>query len=210
MDYRSLPLDDAQGGAKVLEVSASPLNAWERETFVDRSRETEAELDPLTIRGRAFFVDFDGVTRPLVNATIRVMDDDPGPDEYITSTITGWDGQFSTVVDNSDGWFQDGRDIYIRILTTNSRFRTEDCSYYPDWTYAWRANDSSDVSDGTIVDFGSFALAGATNARRAAMIFQRLNSGWNHFTGTGQQDPGFTDSCYPESADTLRHFLGRG
>ena len=209
VDERSLPPgDDAQGDARMLQVTASPLNAWERATFVDRSRESEAELDPLTIRGRALFVDFDGVTRPLVNATIRVMDDDTGPDEHITSTITGWDGRFSTVVNNSDGWFQDGRDIYIRILTTNSRFRTEDCSYWPDWTYAWRSNDGSDLSDGTIVDFGSFTLAGATNSRRAAMVFQRLNSGWNHFTATGQQDPGFVDSCYPESPTVYDTFWG--
>lgn len=200
MDERSLPPDgESQGNAKVLEVYPSPLSAWERETFVDRSLESVKELDPLTIRGRAFFVDFDGVTRPLVNATVRVMDDDWGPDEHITSTITGWDGRFNTVINNSDGWFQDGRDIYIRILTTNSRFRTEDCSYWPDWTFAWRANDGDDLSDGTIVDFGSFSLAGDTNGRRAAMVFQRLNSGWNHFTGTGAQDPGFVDSCYPES-----------
>jgi hypothetical protein len=199
---------ESRGDEKSLEVYPSPLSAWERGTFVDRSQESAKELDPLTIRGQAFFEDFDGVTRPLVNATVRVMDDDWGPDEHITSTITGWDGRFSTVVNNSDGWFQDGRDIYIRVLTTNSRFRTEDCSYWPDWTYAWRANDGDDLSDGTIVEFGSFSLAGDTNAQRAAMVFQRLNSGWNHFTGTGSQDPGFVDSCYPESPTVYDTFWG--
>lgn len=183
----------------VLEVLPSGLSDWERQVYIDRSELTATELDPITVRGRAFYFDFDGVLRPLVNATIRVMDDDWGPDEHITSTITGWDGRFSTVVNNNDGWFQDGRDIYIRIRASNSRFRVEDCSYWPDWTYTWRANDGSNLSDGTIVDFGSFSLAGSTNARRAAMVFQRMNSAWNRFTGAGDQDPGFVDACYPDS-----------
>jgi hypothetical protein len=209
LDERALDREvDARGDPKVLQVLASPLSGWERQVFVDRSQEVQAELDPITVRGRAFFVDFDGVTRPLVNATVRIMDDDWGPDEHITSTITGWDGRFSGVVNNNDGWFQDGRDIYIRILTTNSRFRVEDCSYWPDWTYAWRANDGGDLSDGTIVDFGSFSLAGSTNARRAAMVFQRMNAAWNHFTTAGAQDPGFVDGCYPDSPTHYDTFWG--
>lgn len=199
---------ESRGDDRVLQGYPGGLSSWERQAYVDRSREVEADLDPITVRGRDFFVDLDGVTRPLVNATVRVMDDDWGPDEHITSTITGWDGRFSTVVNNSDGWFQDGRDIYIRILTTNSRFRVEDCSYWPDWTYAWRANDGSDLSDGSIVDFGSFSLAGGINGRRAAMMFQRMNSAWNHFTTAGAQDPGFVDGCYPDAPTHYDTFWG--
>lgn len=209
LDDRALDREgDSKGDSKMLQVIPSALSAWERQVFIDRSREVQAELDPLTVRGRVFFVDVDGVTRPLVNATVRVMDDDWGPDEHITSTITGWDGRFNTVINNDDGWFQDGRDIYIRILTTNSRFRVEDCSYWPDWTYAWRSNDGEDLSDGTVVDFGSFSLAGSTNGRRAAMMFQRMNSAWNHFTSVGAQDPGFVDGCYPDSPTHYDTFWG--
>lgn len=208
LDEAAIREADAKGDPNALQVLPSGLNSIEQEAFVDRSREVEAELDPLTVRGRAFFVDLDGVLRPLVNATVRIMDDDFGPDEHITSTITGWDGRFSTVINNSDGLFQNGRDIYIRILTSNSRFRMEDCTLFPDWTWAWRADDGSNLADGTIVDFGSFSLAGSTNGLRAAMIFQRLNSAWTHFTSVGAQDPGFVDGCYPESSSHYNTFWG--
>lgn len=208
LDEAAVREAETKGEPNALQVLPSGLNSIERQSFVDRSREAQAELDPLTVRGRAFFRDQDGVLQPLVNATVRIMDDDFGPDEHITSTITGWDGRFSTVINNSDGLFQNGRDIYIRILTSNSRFQMEDCSYWPDWTWAWRADDGSNLADGTIVDFGSFSLGGDTNALRAAMVFQRMNTAWNHMTSVGGQDPGFVDGCYPESDSHYNSFWG--
>jgi len=150
---------------------ASPapgIEPWEKGIIIDNSDKVMRDLDPITVIGRALFRDRNGNLQPFVNATIDIRDDDFGPDEQITSTITNWNGDFSAVVNNDDGWFQDGRDIYIRIRATNSRFRVQDCSYWPDWTYDWVTGTRDNLSDGTVVDFGSFWLV---DYQEAAILF---------------------------------------
>jgi hypothetical protein len=180
---------------------AAGIEPYDR--VVDRSREVQRDLDPITVRARFFHRDRAGTLRPYVNATIDVRDSDTGPDEQLVSVVTDWDGRFTAVVNNDDGWFQNGRDIYVRIRAANSRFQTQDCSYSPDWTYAWETDVRSDLSDGTVVDFGSQELV---DYGEAAILFQDLNQGWNYLTATGTQDPGFVDLCFPENASQYSTF----
>lgn len=185
-------------------VSPAPgIEPYERSGIIDRSADVVRDLDPITVRGRVLFRDRNGNLQPFVNATIDIRDSDTGPDEQLTSTITNWNGEFSAVVDNDDGWFQDGRDIYVRIRTTNSRFRVQDCSYSPDWTYSWVTDVRSNLDDGTVVDYGSFWLV---DYQEAAILFQDLNQGWNFLTTSGGQDPGFVDLCFPEGSSQYSTF----
>jgi hypothetical protein len=170
---------------------------------VDRSRDVQRDLDPITVRARFFYRDRAGALRPYVNATIDVRDSDTGFDEQLVSVVTDWDGRFTAVVNNDDGWFQDGRDIYVRIRATNARFRTQDCTAWPDWTYTWETGVRNDLSDGTVVDFGGLELVGYGEA---AILFQDMNQGWNYLTATGGQDPGFVDLCFPEGASQYSTF----
>jgi len=169
------------------------LEPYDATGVVDNSADVIRDLDPITVTGRFFFVNRSGTLRPFVNATIDIRDDDTFWDEQLLTTITDWDGRFTGIVNNDDGWFQNGRDIYVRIRATNSRFRVQDDS---DWTYAWATDVRGSLSDGTVVDYGSLMLV---DYQEAAIIFQDLNQGWNFLTTAGGQDPGFVDLTYPGS-----------
>ena len=182
---------------------AAGIEPYEANAIVDKSADVIRELDPITVTGRLWYTDRAGASRPLINATVDIRDSDTFGDEQLTSVVTGWDGRYSAVVNNDDGWFQNGRDIYIRVRTTNSRFRVQDCAAWPDWTYAWVSDVRSELSDGTVVDFGDLA----TNVdNEASILFQDLNQGWNFLTATGGQDPGFVDLCWPEDASVYSTF----
>ncbi len=172
---------------------AQGMEPYDRNKIIDNSSNVIRDLDPITVTGRFFFADRNGILRPLVNATIDIRDDDALWDEHLLTTITDWNGRFTGVVNNDDGWFQNGRDIYVRIRATNNRFRVQDDS---DWTYSWVTGVRGSLSDGTVVDYGSLMLA---DYQEAAIIFQDLNQGWNFLTTAGGQDPGFVDLTYPGS-----------
>jgi hypothetical protein len=180
---------------------STAIPAYDR--VVDHRAGIAPPNDPITVKGRFFYRNENGSLRPFVNATIDVYDDDWGPDELVATTITDWDGRYSVTMNNDDGWFQNGRDIYVHIATTNSRFRVQDCSYWPDWTYNWTTNTRSEVSDGTVITFGDLE---PSEYLEAPMIFGYLNRGWNFLTTTGAHDPGFADSCFPEGSTAYSTF----
>lgn len=197
---------DAGANDKAQQALAPPapgIEPYETNAVVDKTADVVRKLDPITVTGRIFYTDRAGTLRPLINATVDIRDSDTFGDEQLTSVITGWDGRFSAVVNNDDGWFQNGRDIYIRVRTTNSRFRVQDCAAWPDWTYSWVSDVRNDLSDGTVVDFGSLAT---NENNEASILFQDLNQGWNFLTTAGGQDPGFVDLCWPEGASQYSTF----
>ena len=157
----------------------------------------------ITVTGRLFYTDRGGVLRQLVNATVDIRDSDTFGDEQLASVATGWDGRYTAVVNNDDGWFQNGRDIYVRVRATNSRFRVQDCAAWPDWTYSWVSDVRDDLSDGTVVNFGDLAT---NENNEASILFQDLNQGWNLLTVAGAQDPGFVDLCWPEGSSAYSTF----
>jgi hypothetical protein len=198
------PLEPVKGAPAVDEKAqqalvppAPGIESYESNAVIDKTTDVLRRLDPITVTGRLFYTDRGGVLRPLINATVDIRDSEPGPDEQLTSVVTGWDGRYTAVVNNDDGWFQNGRDIYIRVRTTNSRFRVQDCAAWPDWTYSWVSDVREDLSDGTVVNFGDLAT-GENN--EASILFQDLNQGWYFLTTAGAQDPGFVDLCWPEGA----------
>jgi hypothetical protein len=182
---------------------AAGIEPYERGIVVDSTADVVRKLDPLTITGRLFFTDRGGTLRPLINATVDVRDSDTFGDEQLISVVTGWDGRYTAVVNNDDGWLQNGRDIYVRVRATNSRFRVQDCAAWPDWTYSWVSDVRDDLSDGTVVNFGDLAT-GENN--EASILFQDLNQGWNFLTTAGAQDPGFVDLCWPEGSSAYSTF----
>lgn len=170
----------------------APLESYD--VVKDPSAKVAATLDPITITARLFYVNRAGVLRPLVNATVDIYDREAGADDFLVTTITDWHGEFSATVNNNDGAFADGRDIYFRARATNARFRVRDCAG-DDWTYAWRSEVRKDVEEGSVVDFGGLQLV---NYEEAAIVFQDMNLGWNYLTVSGGQDPGRTTVCFPE------------
>lgn len=162
----------------------------------DKAWSTE---DPLFIRGRLVYQDFDGITRPLVNVSVNLYDEDTGFDEHLGTTVTDWNGNWSFNVNNNDGWWADGRDIYYTFKLENTRIRVQDCDGI-DSTYSWHSATHEDLAEGSVVNFGT--ETGSTN-REAMQVWNTLNLAWNGVVTQGQRDPGFVDSCYPEDGGTL-------
>ena len=150
--------------------------------------------DPITVQGRLTFVDFDGTWRPLVNVSVNLHDDDTFGDEHLGTTVTDWDGRWSFSVNNDDGVFQDGRDIYYRFHLANTRWEVRDGNGDE---YVWQSAVREDLDDGTVVDYGE--ETGSTDGN-AMQVFATLNLGWNHIVVAGGQDPGFIAGRYPTTA----------
>lgn len=152
--------------------------------------------DPLTIRGRLTYLDYDGVWRPLVNVSVNIYDEDTGFDDHLGTTGTDWNGNWSFSVNNDDGWLADGRDIYYTFKLENTRIRVQDCDGI-DSTYKWQSSVHDNLSDGTVLDFGT--ETGSTNTN-SMQIWNMLNQAWSGAVTLGGRDPGFVDSCFPEGS----------
>ncbi|MDY6904323.1 MAG: hypothetical protein SWH61_06530 [Thermodesulfobacteriota bacterium] len=167
-----------------------------RQYVEDKTAGAWSPEDPLTIRGRLVYLDYDGVWRPLVNVSVNVYDEDVGIDDHLGTTGTDWNGDWSFTVNNDDGWLADGRDIYYTFKLENTRIRVQDCDGI-DSTYEWSSAVHDDLDDGTVLDFGS--ETGGSNAN-SMQIWNMLNLAWAGAVGMGGRDPGFVDSCFPEGS----------
>jgi hypothetical protein len=164
----------------------------------ERATESWSPKDPITVLGRLVFLDHDGVWRPLVNVSVNLYDEDTGFDDHLGVTATDWNGYWSFSVNNNDGWFADGRDIYYTFKLENTRIRVQDCDGI-DSTYSWASAVHDDLSDGTVLNFGT--QTGVQNPK-TMQIWNMLNLAWNHAVTAGGRDPGFVDTCYPEDGGT--------
>lgn len=167
-----------------------------RKYIEEKSDKAWSPEDPLTIRGRITYLDYDGIWRPLVNVSVNIYDEDVGFDDHLGTVVTDWSGNWSFSVNNDDGWLADGRDIYYTFKLENTRIRVQDCDGI-DSTYKWQSEVHDDLSDGSVVDFGTDT--GSTNVN-SMQIWSMLNLAWNHASTAGGRDPGFVDSCFPEGS----------
>lgn len=159
----------------------------------DRVRESWTGNDPITVRGRIVYEDFEGTWRPLINVSVNLYDDDTFGDEHLGTTVTDWNGEWSFTVNNDDGFWQNGRDVYYEFHLANTRWAVRDDD---DDDYLWQSAVRDDVSDGTVVDFGG--ETGSTDPE-SMHVFAVLNLGWNHITTAGGQDPGMIAARFPTS-----------
>jgi hypothetical protein len=162
--------------------------------YDDESAMTKDDLDPITVKGRIVFRDFEGSLRPLVNGAIYVMDDDVASgDDLVASVCTDWDGRWNLTVNNDDGFLQNGRDIYIRLKLHNSAFSVHDSDGDE---YQWVTPVHDDLDEGTVLDFGT--LIPSTN-NEACQVFNFINRGYTHIVGMGHKDPGYVETRFPGS-----------
>jgi hypothetical protein len=169
-----------------------PLEDDLRKHSIDHSQTSWSSVDPVTVRGRITFQDVDSVWRPLVNVAVDIWDEDTFGDEYLGTTITDWSGNWTMSVNDDDGFLADGRDIYYSFRLANSRLGVSKCS----GEYRWSSAVHDDVSDGSVVDFGTETAGSDGNS---LIVWAALNKSWNHVTTSGGQDPGKIDTCFPSS-----------
>lgn len=196
---RTVKKQDLEGvklseGDRRLVLVRSDGNPGSDSQFVqDHSRTAWADHDPITVRGRIVYTDFEGTVRPLINAGIYLYDDDTFGDEFLGSTATDWNGDYSFSVNNDDGWLQNGRDLYIKLKLRNTRWRVHDGD-----DYEWASDVREDLDDGTVVDFGTLT---PEDDQEAAQVFAFVNLAWNHISTAGARDPGLVDVLYPGTGD---------
>jgi hypothetical protein len=187
------PYDVPKG--RRLEVRPEGPSEFLRKHSVDHSTTSWTSHDPITVLGRVVFQDIDGVWKPLVNVSVNLWDSDFLIDENLGAVATDWDGRWSFTVNNDDGWFQDGRDIYYTFKLENTRLSTGSCGFLTG-AYEWKSAVHNDLSDGTVLDFGDET---ASTNMEALQVWSTLNLAWNHAATVGGWDPGKIDSCYPSS-----------
>lgn len=178
-----------------IEVRPAELTPYLKKHSVDKTATSYSSEDPITVRGRFMFTDIDGMWKPAVNVAIHLWDDDTFIDEHLGTVATGWDGRWSFTVNNDDGWFQDGRDIYYTAKLDTTRLSLGSCGFLSG-AYEWRSATRDDLNDGTTVDFGE--ETGSTDTE-ALQVYSTLNLAWNHAVGAGGFDPGNIDGCFPGS-----------
>ncbi|MDE2402007.1 MAG: hypothetical protein KGL90_10115 [Burkholderiales bacterium] len=178
-----------------IEVRPSDITPYLREHSVDSTATSYTTQDPITVRGRFMFQDIDGVFKPLVNGAVHLWDSDTFGDEHLGMVATDWDGRWSFTVNNDDGWFQDGRDIYYTLKLDTTRLSLGTCNFLAG-SYEWKSAVHNDLSDGTVLDFGNET---ATTDMDALKVWSTLNLAWNHSVTVGGFDPGKVDGCFPGS-----------
>jgi hypothetical protein len=178
-----------------MEVRPEGPSEFLRKHSVDRNATSWTSQDPITVRGRLLFQDIDNVWKPLVNVSVNLWDSDFGLDEHLGVVCTDWDGRWSFTVNNDDGWFQDGRDIYYTFKLSNTRLSTGSCGFLAG-PYEWKSAVHNNLSDGAVLDFGDET---ASTTMESLQVWSTLNLAWNHAVVSGGWDPGKIDSCYPSS-----------
>ena len=168
---------------------------------VDRRDQAWQKQDPITVRGRLVYLDFEDTWRPLVNVSVNLYDDEEliFPSEHLGTTATNGNGDWSFNVDNDDGWGEGGRDVYYKFHLVNDRFGVLDAN---ENNYIWKSNVVKDVGEGDVVSFGS--ETGSTNPE-AMQVFGFLNRGWEHIVRVGRQDPGYIETRFPSFRTRWSH-----
>lgn len=178
-----------------IEVRPAELTPFLREHSADSTATSYTSRDPITVRGRVVFRDLGGNFVPLVNVAIHLWDSDTFGDEHLGSVASDWDGRWAFTVNNDDGWFQDGRDLYYTIKLDTSRLSLGTCNFLAG-AYEWKSAVHDDMSDGTVLDFGTETVSSDMDAAR---VWSTLNLAWNHAATAGGFDPGKIDGCFPGS-----------
>ena len=112
--------------------------------------------------------------------SVTLYDGDSGSgDDHLGTTVTDWSGNWSFSVNNNDGWFQNGRDIYYTFHLGNTRWHVRDSGGND---YVWQSAIHNNLDDGTVLDFGT--ETGSTD-EESMQIFAMINRGWNHIVGAG-------------------------
>lgn len=162
-----------------------------RRHVVDHAGKSWRPRDPITVRGRLVYLDFEGTWRPLVTVSVSLFDLESLSSEYLGNTTTDENGEWSFSVDNFDGFHEGGRDIFYIFQLNNDRWNVADANGFP---HVWTSAVHYDLLEGTVLDFGD--ETGILDPE-AMQVWGIINLAWNHITEVGGQDPGDIVVRYP-------------
>ncbi len=146
--------------------------------------------------------DAEGWFREAVNCDVEIWNDNeydnpPGADTWLGTTTTDWYGCFTmNWLDNSD---EDGTaDPYLVFVTENSSWSVKQTPTSS--PYKWFSQITRDVTDNSVVDFGTHYIYGGEPYNEGAMwCFQYMNLGWEVAEEVGPH-PEFVQCIWPATA----------
>ena len=138
--------------------------------------------DQLRFYGTVWYTNDQGVSSPCRLVEVRIMDDDTGSDELVTTAYTDENGHYDIITDNNDGFLQGGRDPYVQIWSIGL-FDWETKNSGGD-TYLWQSSVLKDgCAGGEEFNYGGFTsvnneamLAGDACYAEAGWVFDSV--GW--------------------------------
>jgi Transthyretin-like family len=157
----------------------------------------------LTLSG-TIAAQFNGTTVPMANVQVQVWDSDTiSPDDLLGTTTTDENGKYSINVENDDGPFGGGVDVYLYIsskvtnLAELQLISDGEGGYVP-FYYAWRSTTVDDITSPTYtmnftITNQAQAAAVWTGSQRAAVLSQQ--SGHN-LSYVEVRYPGFGSGTY--------------
>jgi len=179
----------------VIEKNISGLNN-EDEPF------TNSRTRPIIhVTGTIYFLNSEGDYIEYRNGTVQIWDQDAVFDDYLGSTITDNDGNFTLNVEGGDGWLDDEIEIYLQILTANNKVIV----YEPITVDAYRWFSNVVPTSGEEVDYGALSIE--TGGYGACSIFHWMNMSWS-YTATNGFDPGEIVALWPNNEDGSYYSLG--
>lgn len=101
----------------------TPAATEGQEVLSQRMRvRTEPGVNAATVRvhGQVNWTDENGTTHPCYGCAVQVRDDELIGSELVASAATYTDGSYDFTVDNDDGIGAGGRDIFVRVVLSNS------------------------------------------------------------------------------------------
>lgn len=171
-----------------------------------------------------------GVVVPMANTSLEIWDSDSfSPDDLLGTTETDASGNYSITVDNDDGPFGGGVDVYL-YETSRRPGKIAVLQLIPDgqggyfpFYYAWRSPTRDDITAPSVAI--NFSIT--DNARAAAVWMGASRAWWLSENQSGHKlsyvevrFPGFTsgtyyrggiiniDSQYGDSPETVGHEYG--
>ncbi len=108
-----------------------------------------AKAGNITIEGKILWTDGAGATHPARYVDVEIYDENIVPDELVTTLTAGYDGSYSTVVENSDTYGLNGRDIYVKPTANSSYARVVGPGAAPRTVQSLKSSTTNDVPDGS-------------------------------------------------------------
>lgn len=195
----------------------------------DQQKTQVAATAKLQITGK-ITTTVNGVVIPMANVPLEIWDSDTfSPDDLLGSTEIDANGNFDITVDNDDGPFGGGVDVYLYLSSRRSGkigvlqlVPDGEGGYYP-FYYSWRSPTKDNITAPSVVI--NFELA--DNPRVAAVWMGAGRAAWLSENQSGHslsyvevRYPGFTsgtyyrsgiiniDSQYGDSPETIGHEYG--
>lgn len=158
----------------------------------------------MTVNGTITWKDKNGVSYPARNMEIQIWDDNALIDSYLTTTYTNDNGYFEKEVYNDTSFWENGYDIYIKVVLRNDDFEVWDTIFV--YNYRVKKTYKDCVNGWTYTINHEFDTANGNKLNEAVSIFQATTYGTEYMDSLDAYTPYFTIH-YPGWFSTYYNFV---